>query len=61
MALGNLALSSTHERDRESRMRLVNTSLRYGIALACVAAALGSSLLLQRLFPYPFLFVFFAR
>jgi K+-sensing histidine kinase KdpD len=34
--------------------------LRYGIALACVAAALLSSLLLQRLFPYPFLFLFFA-
>jgi K+-sensing histidine kinase KdpD len=60
VALGNLALSSTPERDRWSRMRVVATSLRYGIALACVAAALGSSLLLQRLFPYPFLFLFFA-
>jgi K+-sensing histidine kinase KdpD len=38
----------------------VPTGLRYGIALACVAAALSSSLLLQRLFPYPFLFLFFA-
>ena len=36
------------------------TSLRYGIALACVAAGLSSSLLLQHLFPYPFLFLFFA-
>jgi K+-sensing histidine kinase KdpD len=60
VALANLALSSTPERDRWSKMRVVATSLRYGIALACVAAALGSSLLLQRLFPYPFLFVFFA-
>ena len=41
-------------------MRLLATSLRYGIALVCVAAALFSSLLLQRLFPYPFLFLFFA-
>jgi K+-sensing histidine kinase KdpD len=41
-------------------MRVIATSLRYGIALACVAAALSSSLLLQRLFPYPFLFLFFA-
>jgi len=39
---------------------VVATSLRYGIALGCVAAALASSLLLQRLFPYPFLFLFFA-
>ena len=39
---------------------MVATSLRYGIALVCVAAALVSSLLLQRLFPYPFLFLFFA-
>ena len=60
MALGNLALSSTPERDHGSKMQVVATSLRYGIALACVAAALGSSLLLQRLFPYPFLFLFFA-
>ena len=34
--------------------------LRHGIALVCVAAALFSSLLLQHLFPYPFLFLFFA-
>ena len=60
MALGNLALSSTPERDRSSRMRVLATSLRYAIPLACVAAALTSSLLLQYLFPYPFLFLFFA-
>lgn len=33
---------------------------RYGIALLFVAAAFGSTLLLQRFFPYPFLFLFFA-
>jgi K+-sensing histidine kinase KdpD len=41
-------------------MRVLATSLRHGVALACVAAAFASSLLLQRLFPYPFLFLFFA-
>ncbi len=60
MALGNIALSSTPERDRRSRVRILATSLRYGIALVCVAAALSLSLPLQSLFPYPFLFVFFA-
>jgi K+-sensing histidine kinase KdpD len=33
---------------------------RYGIALLFVAVALVSTLLLQRFFPYPFLFLFFA-
>lgn len=33
---------------------------RYAISVLSVAAALVSSLLLQRLFPYPFLFLFFA-
>lgn len=33
---------------------------RYAIALSFVAAAFLSSLLLQRFFPYPFLFLFFA-
>ncbi len=41
-------------------MQLITSSLRYGIALACVAAALFLSLPLQGLFPYPFLFLFFA-
>ena len=41
-------------------MRVITTVLRHGIALVCVAAALLSSLLLQRMFPYPFLFLFFA-
>ncbi len=60
MALGNIALSSTPERDRRSRVRILATSLRYGIALVCVAAALSLSLPLQSLYPYPFLFLFFA-
>jgi K+-sensing histidine kinase KdpD len=33
---------------------------RYGLALLFVAAALALTLLLQRFFPYPFLFLFFA-
>ena len=33
---------------------------RYGIALLFVAIAFVSTLFLQRFFPYPFLFVFFA-
>jgi K+-sensing histidine kinase KdpD len=33
---------------------------RYELALLFVAGALGASLFLQRLFPYPFLFLFFA-
>src|ERR1700722_11831797 len=41
-------------------MRVVVPSLRHGIALGCVTAALLSSILLQHLFPYPFLFLFFA-
>jgi K+-sensing histidine kinase KdpD len=60
VALGNIALSSTPERDRWSKMRPITASLRIGIALVCVAAALSASLPLQRLFPYPFLFLFFA-
>jgi K+-sensing histidine kinase KdpD len=60
VALGHSALSSTTERDRWSKVQVVATSLRYGIALVCAAAALSSSLLLQHLFPYPFLFLFFA-
>ncbi len=43
-----------------SKSRLANGYGRFGISLVWVAAALGSSLVLQRLFPYPFLFLFFA-
>lgn len=60
MALGNIVLSSTPQRNRWSRMSVVNMGLRHGIALVCVAVALFSSLFLQQLFPYPFLFLFFA-
>jgi len=60
VALADIALSSTSESDRWNRMRVLNSSLRYGIALVCVAAALFLSLPLQNLFPYPFLFLFFA-
>jgi K+-sensing histidine kinase KdpD len=60
VALANIALSSTPVRDRWSSMRVITTSLRFGIGLACVAAALFLSLPLQGLFPYPFLFLFFA-
>jgi K+-sensing histidine kinase KdpD len=60
VALANIALSSTSESDRWNGMRVLNSSLRYGIALVCVAAALFLSLPLQNLFPYPFLFLFFA-
>ena len=60
MALGNLALSSSPVRDRWPRVGSVALGLRFGIALICVGAALSLSLLLQHLFPYPFLFLFFA-
>lgn len=60
MAFGHFALVSPSQRDRWSKMRAITASLGYGIALACMGAALGASLLLQRLFPYPFLFLFFA-
>jgi K+-sensing histidine kinase KdpD len=60
VALGQIALSSSRERGRSFRAQLANLSQRYGTALACAATALASSLLLQRLFPYPFLFLFFA-
>jgi K+-sensing histidine kinase KdpD len=60
VAWGHFALSTISERDRRSAVRAIAAGVRHGIALACVAGALGLSLLLQRLFPYPFLFLFFA-
>ena len=60
MALANIALSSSPERAGWWKIRAVSTSQQYGSALICVAAALFLSLVLQRLFPYPFLFLFFA-
>lgn len=60
MALENFAVSTTAERSQWSGARLIALARRYGIASVCFAAALSSSLFLQRLFPYPFLFLFFA-
>src|SRR5882762_11097755 len=60
MALGSFAVSSSPERGQWSSMQMVAVTQRYGIALACVVTALSLSLLLHRLFPYPFLFLFFA-
>jgi K+-sensing histidine kinase KdpD len=48
------------ETGRSFRLQVGSAIQRAGIALSCVAAALVSTLLLQRLFPYPFLFLFFA-
>src|ERR1700737_242895 len=48
------------ETDRSFRLQVVSVIRRNGMALLCVAAALVSTLLLQHLFPYPFLFLFFA-
>ena len=43
------------------RERLAKSLMRrYGLALFFVAVALATTLLLQHLFPYPFLFLFFA-
>lgn len=60
MALGHFPLTSLSEENRRPRLHALAASTRYGAALACVAAALVSSFLLQPLFPYPFLFLFFA-
>src|SRR6202521_1054609 len=48
------------ESNRSSKVQLGSVIRRNAIALTSVAAALGLTLLLQRLFPYPFLFLFFA-
>ena len=45
---------------RSSRLQIGSVFRRSGIALSCVAAALVLTLFLQHLFPYPFLFLFFA-
>ena len=47
-------------RNQWSKNRWANAYERFGISFVWVAVALGSSLVLQRLFPYPFLFLFFA-
>jgi len=48
------------ETDRSFRLQVGSVIRGTGIALSCVAAALVLTLLLQHLFPYPFLFLFFA-
>ena len=53
---------ATHslETGRSFRLQVGSVIRRSGTALVCVAAALVSTLFLQPLFPYPFLFLFFA-
>ena len=58
MSLGPFAISPA-SRSRSTGAR-PHAAARYAISLLSVAAALVSSLLLQWLFPYPFLFLFFA-
>jgi K+-sensing histidine kinase KdpD len=57
VSLGPSALFSA---GRSPLHRLSTAAGSYAISLAWVAAALVLSLLLQHLFPYPFLFLFFA-
>jgi K+-sensing histidine kinase KdpD len=60
MNSGQIAVAQISQRSRWSKQRLVNANQYFAIALVWVAVALGASLVLQRLFPYPFLFLFFA-
>ena len=60
MNLGQVAVEQSSQRSLGLKGRLANANQRYGIAFVWVIVALGSSLILQRLFPYPFLFLFFA-
>jgi K+-sensing histidine kinase KdpD len=60
MNSGQIAVAQPSARNQWSRNRWANAYERFGIAFVWVAVALGSSLVLQRLFPYPFLFLFFA-
>jgi K+-sensing histidine kinase KdpD len=60
MSLGNFVLPASLGQSRWRSVRMIGLLQRYGIASVCVVAALASSLLLQQLFPYPFLFLFFA-
>ena len=48
------------ETNRSFRLQAGTVIRRNAIALVCVGTALVSTLLLQHLFPYPFLFLFFA-
>lgn len=60
MAFGQFALPSLLQRFHWVSTRTAIAARRYGIALVSVAVALAASLPLQRFFPYPFLFLFFA-
>lgn len=60
MAVSPFALSSSPEKSRAPRAGPSGVARSYGTALAWVTAALLASLFLQRFFPYPFLFLFFA-
>jgi K+-sensing histidine kinase KdpD len=60
MAVESSVVSASTERGQWSSLPVIAMIQRYGIAALCVVAALVSSLFLQRLFPYPFLFLFFA-
>lgn len=60
MSLGNIVVTPSLGRSRWSGERMVARIQGFGISAACVAAAFASSMLLQRLFPYPFVFLFFA-
>jgi len=60
MNSGQIAVAQPSQGSRWSRERLTNANQKFAVAFVWVAAALGSSLVLQRMFPYPFLFLFFA-
>ncbi|HTC65132.1 MAG TPA: DUF4118 domain-containing protein [Candidatus Saccharimonadales bacterium] len=60
MNSGQIAVAQPLVRNQWSKNRWANAYERFGISFVWVAVALGSSLVLQRLFPYPFLFLFFA-
>jgi K+-sensing histidine kinase KdpD len=60
MNSGQIAVAQPSERNQWPKNKWANAYERFGIAFVWVAVALGSSLVLQRLFPYPFLFLFFA-
>jgi K+-sensing histidine kinase KdpD len=59
VGLAPFALSSAG-RDESTRKQISSVAGRHAISLACVTIALLASLPLQHLFPYPFLFLFFA-
>ncbi|HEX3377265.1 MAG TPA: DUF4118 domain-containing protein [Candidatus Acidoferrales bacterium] len=60
MNSGQIAVAQPSVRNQWAKNRWANAYERFGIAFVWVAVALGSSLVLQHLFPYPFLFLFFA-